>query len=120
MLNNPENQKIFKCMLRTMENMNQSFLYLDKHSKTPFFANEQAIRHFSDKNGVIDVERIFMNDESPTFLRETITEQLNVANYVMLHDIIVTNTKGESQSCEVQVGYSDDEKNILFIEIFYH
>lgn len=120
MLINPNDQKLHECMLRTMANMSQSFVYVDKHEKNPFFANEQAIRNFADDNGVIDIERMFENQESPSFLRDTITEQLQIANYVMLHDVPVTDMRGKVELCEVQVGYSDEEQNIIFIEIFYH
>ncbi len=118
MLTNPDNQKLFQCMLRTMENMSQSFLYFDKQENTPFFANKQAILCFADKEGVIDIQGIFHNEEMPAILTETITEQLKIADYVMLHDVQVTDNKGKTQLCEVQVGYSDDEQNIIFIEIF--
>lgn len=120
MLNNPEAQKLHECMLRTMANMSQSFLYVDKHEKKPFFANEQAKINFSEDNGYIDIDRIFQNHESPAFLRDTITEQLKIADYVMLHDVPVSDMKGTVELCEVQVGYADDEQNVIFIEIFFH
>ncbi|MFI3254156.1 MAG: hypothetical protein R3Y63_07425 [Eubacteriales bacterium] len=120
MLINQNDQKLHECMLRTMTNMSQSFLYVDKHETKPFYANAQAIRNFADQNGEIDLRRIFGREESSSYLRDTVVEQLKIADYVMLHEIPVTDNRGEVQLCEVQTGYSDDEKNIIFLEIFYH
>lgn len=118
MLNSPYHQKLFQCMLKTLEHSSQSFLYIDKNETTPFYANLQASKHFADESGVIDLDVVFYNEDTPEFLRATIKEQLEVADYVMLHDISVTNQKKETQFCDVQIGYADEEKNSLFIEIF--
>lgn len=107
-------------MLKTLEHSSQSFLYIDKREVTPFYANLQATKHFADASGVINLDVVFHNEDTPEFLRDTIKEQLEVADYVMLHDISVTSHKGETQYCDVQIGYADEEKNSLFIEIFYN
>lgn len=120
MLNSPYHQKLFQCMLKTLEHSSQSFLYLDKNETTPFYANLQASKNFADELGVINLELVFHNEDTPEFLRDTIKEQLEIADYVMLHDIPVSNRNQEKQYCDVQIGYADDEKNTLFIEIFYN
>lgn len=119
MLNSPYDQKLFACMLKTLERSCQSFLYIDKNETTPFYANIQATKHFANKEGVIDLVKVFAHEDTPEFLRETIYQQLEIADYVMLHDIPVTSEKQETQYCNVQIGYADDEKNSLFVEIFY-
>lgn len=119
MLNNTENQKLFQCMLQTMAHMSQSFLYIDKHENEPFYANNQAIENFADKDNLIDLKRIFHKEEMPDYLYDTVKEQLSKADYVMLHDIHVTDNKGVSHPSDVQIGYSNEEHTILFIEIFY-
>lgn len=119
MLTDPYNQKLFQCMLKTLEHSSQSFLYVDKNKRIPFYANKQAIHHFANHNGEINLTEIFHNEETPTFLHQTIAEQLSMTDYVMLHDIQVTSNKGEQQFCEIQVGYSDDERETIFIEIFF-
>lgn len=119
MLNSPYDHKLYQCMLKTLEHSSQSFLYIDKKETTPFYANLQATKNFADKEGVINLEKVFSHEDTPEFLRETVYEQLEIADYVMLHDIPVTSEKQETQYCDVQIGYADDEKNSLFVEIFF-
>lgn len=115
----PFDEKLYQCMLKTLDHNSQCFLYINKNEAVPFYANRQALLHFADINGVIDIEQIFRNEEAPTFLRETIIEQLKLSDYVMLYDIPVTGLKEGTKFCQVQIGYSDDEHNTLFVEIFY-
>lgn len=107
-------------MLKTLEHSSQSFLYIDRQETNPFYANRQANEHFANEEGLINLEKVFHHEDNPDFLRDTVKEQLEIADYVMLHDISITSHKGETKLCDVQIGYADDEKNSLFVEIFFN
>ncbi|MFI3254830.1 MAG: diguanylate cyclase [Eubacteriales bacterium] len=111
-------EKIYKMLVKALDHSSQAVFLFDKSERNPFFTNKQAITHFADENGLIDVYNIFEGKASP-FLHSAVTEHLESNGYAMMYDVPVISNGNNSEICDVQVAYADDERKSIMVELYF-
>lgn len=104
---------------KSLDKSNRAVFFYNKCERHPFFANKQAINFFGDDKGKIDVYDIFKSKEASPRLKSAVTHQLEKDDTALLLDVVTITQSGEQKVCDVTVGYGDDKKEILFIEMTF-
>ncbi|MFI3249528.1 MAG: hypothetical protein R3Y07_01030 [Eubacteriales bacterium] len=113
-------ERLYRCFLTTLDRAQEALFYLEKGEHIPFYANKMALLNFANQDGVLDYYSIFTVAEETMALRSQIQEQLNQGDSTLLHDLPLLTNQGESKTCNLFVGYANDQKDIFFIEILFH
>lgn len=111
-------EKLNQFLLKSLDNSSQSVFIMEKNKEIPFYANKQAMRNYSDGENIVEINRIFTNKEAIPFLTESAQEQLSLQDYATICEISTTLNTGEISICDVQIKYCNDEKTVLFLEMF--
>lgn len=106
-------------LLKMLDKSNRAFLIYKIDKPIPFYANKQAIDLYGDSEDVIHVYEMFETKEATPFLKADIRAELKKAMSVTMYDIATVTNKGEIKISDLQIGYNDDEKTTIFIELSF-
>lgn len=104
---------------KSLDKSNRAVFFYQKQESHPFFANQEAIRLFGNSQGEIDVYDLFQSKEASPRLKLAVSQQLEKDSTALLVNVMTITNLGENRLCDVTVGYADDSKNVLFIEMTF-
>lgn len=104
--------------MKSLENSSQIVFLMNVSEKYPFFANKKALQYYCNDEGNVEINSIFTNQVSVEHFTVIAYEQLQKKDYALLYDVSTTTKAGEIKICDIQIKYCDDEKTVLFLELF--
>ncbi len=113
------NEIIYKYLLKSMDNSKQAVFLYKVYESSPFFANKQAMTHYSDSMGKIDIQEIFESKGASSFLKRTITEQLFQSRVAKVYDVLTIGNTGEYFLCDIEIAFADIEQEVLSIALSF-
>lgn len=109
------NEIIYQYLLKSMDNSKQAIFLCKVYERSPLFANKQALTHFSDSMGKIDIYEMFESKGASSFLISTITEQLRNAQVATVYDVLAIDNSGDYLLCDIEMNFADPEQEVLLI-----
>lgn len=106
-------------LLKMLDKSNRAFLIYEIDKPIPFYSNKQAIDLYADENEIIHVYDMFETKEASPFLKADIRDELKKAMSVTMYDIATVTNTGEVKLSDLQIGYNNDSKTNIFIELSF-